>query len=956
MKKKLFRKVIVAVLVFVVAFTSAIPNNAYAMTLGRGRGGFRINFYKTLPDDNGATAKKLLSGDDDTEYALGAAAYFALFASELNIIPNADCEGRAAADELYVTPLETNEYKEMGVKGLTTFGVADDAVATIICNNSISKRFGKNIPVNYSKDHIFVTSTDVTTFEGVYGDSAKKIDAATYKVSPNSIIDFPTEMTYLQETSMLFTSLEAAETDISESHGNVNCTFTGTDTKLNVFNITAEQWTKMVSSNNIDVKVPEDSYVIFNIGGESIVFSGGVKNNLRLNGQSIQQSADENCLVLFNFFEATTVEIDNGTVGNVLAPLAEISNIHPYGHNNGQLIALKIEISNEQGAFGFTMPKSFLPVSAYTVHYVYYDADGELHEIPAALYDEFIGRSSAPNAATDDISSAYKPNDTIQAIDGAAAINSACAVFRLTDGMSIYDTLYDLDFPIQFAVYEDGKSWNDAKTGNDLLNPETYSAMTRKSDIGWTSTYTFARSNVYFVMYPMGKVTIDVSWDDKLNKSNRRPDDFYVALVENVPDAGASTKTAKEKNKQELLENTSTNFSTFDAEVNKDIIFEKYSDTFEYYVPLFGKQPNSNGKDSEYSYGTTADKFGENGLFNIAFEVPEDYADVTVTRVDKNGTTAVDDNGVVAQFHIVLRGEYKAVFYIVDPDTNQRTEVYKDNFYTSGDYAKFRGYATTDVMPSLTNDEITKALANKNIDPVYTVTWKDIKTGRNYEASADEYEFDYEDVIFETTVRRAELMSNSPWLYVHIIRYMDSYYVPGKMLWKRLDMDGTTDPTKNGFGFIQKTDGQTTTDYSYESLKKGDYDDDEFFMFSFVYGIDTDRAVATRATVSTEGFGSDAEIFYEAEKMGVNDGGMTDTFLGMKGGSSLDIHKILEEDNYCQDYDGMRYFRLALPADEFVDKNLYFTVYYIDEDGQESVWFYYFFDMDNNKYWTIEAK
>lgn len=962
MRKNLFRKVVVALLVFVVAFTSTMPSNAFAMSLGKRAGGFKLNFAKTLPNDNGATAKKLLYGDDDTEYALGAAAHFALFASDLNVYATQDCEGRAAADELYLTSIY-GDYADYKFSGLMTTGVLESDTATIICNNSISKRFGRFINPDCGGGRAFVTSTDVTKFENVYGNTAQ-LEANTYKVAPNSIIDFPAEMAYLQETSQLFRSIGAGESKITESDGNVDCVFTGTDSKLNVFTISETEWKKMASVTKnfvFDISVPDNSYIIFNVGGKDITVFGRLKESITLNTKKIEQDKDKpeavkNCLILFNFYEAESIKISNGTVGNLLAPLAEIESMQVGSHNNGQVVGRKITLSNEQGPFGFTMPKSYIPKPAYTAHYMYYDVNGEMKEMSSELYNIFIGRENAPNAADDKFEDAYQAGNNIKAVGDNTEIDEAIEAFKSITGMELFAKQYENGCPIRFAVYEDGTNWNNAKTGNTLLTPETYSKMTRKPDISWGEQYDFDKSNVYFIMYPTAKVTVDVSWDDKLNKSGRRPDDFEVTLIENIPNAENTAKDAKEQDEQELLENETTKETDdiLDPELNKKITYEKYSDGFVYYIPLFGKQADSKGQDSDYTYGTTVGKFGEDGLFDIDYEVPEYYKDVTVTRVDKNGSTPVDEEGVVAQFHIVLRGEYKAQFFIIDENGN-RKEVLKENFYNANndDYDTFRGYGNTGKLPGLTSEEFDSYFEPNANRKDYAVLWKDISDGKYYEMnkSGSTYEFDYEDVVFEANVRRAETLTNHPWLFTHVISYHESHYIPGNMIWKRLEMDHMEYPEAGGFTFIQKND---KTDYSYDTTKAGKYDDEKFLMLTFAFGVDCTRAKATKVTVAKDGFGDQGTIIYTAEKLDTEaDGGCEFTFQPMKDFDALSIAEMVPKDYYISDYEGLRQFSLALPVDVYETENLFFTVYYYDENGQESVWFNYVLNLESNPMWTV---
>ena len=85
----------------------------------------------------------------------------------------------------------------------------------------------------------------------------------------------------------------------------------GTDPVLNVFNVTADEWSGKDLIRNIDA--PAGSTVLVNISGQAVTVSGG---DLRLNG------VDRQHLVL-NFFEATTITSTlSDYQGTVLAPLA----------------------------------------------------------------------------------------------------------------------------------------------------------------------------------------------------------------------------------------------------------------------------------------------------------------------------------------------------------------------------------------------------------------------------------------------------------------------------------------------------------------------------------------------------------------------------------------------------------------------------------------------------------
>lgn len=88
-------------------------------------------------------------------------------------------------------------------------------------------------------------------------------------------------------------------------------TLTGDDPELNVFNLSAEEWS--VSSAGINITVPSGSTVLVNIHGESVEISGV---GMTLDGVSPRE-------VLFNYVNATSLTTSGfAQRGSVLAPYA----------------------------------------------------------------------------------------------------------------------------------------------------------------------------------------------------------------------------------------------------------------------------------------------------------------------------------------------------------------------------------------------------------------------------------------------------------------------------------------------------------------------------------------------------------------------------------------------------------------------------------------------------------
>jgi choice-of-anchor A domain-containing protein len=108
-------------------------------------------------------------------------------------------------------------------------------------------------------------------------------------------------------------------------------TLTGTDKKLNVFNITAAQLTAVTET---DVNFPAGSAVVVNVSGTDIVWGGG---SVCLNGQC-GDSTQANS-VLWNFYEAATITSSGMAIeGSLLAPFATLTARSGGGHIAGQVI------------------------------------------------------------------------------------------------------------------------------------------------------------------------------------------------------------------------------------------------------------------------------------------------------------------------------------------------------------------------------------------------------------------------------------------------------------------------------------------------------------------------------------------------------------------------------------------------------------------------------------------
>jgi choice-of-anchor A domain-containing protein len=109
---------------------------------------------------------------------------------------------------------------------------------------------------------------------------------------------------------------------------------TGTDNKLNVFSITADQLT---SANQIQLIAPVDSSIIVNISGETIDW-GGIGFILPDGGTSCRGGTSAWChRILWNMYEVTTLNLSGiGVQGSILAPYATLDG--GGGNVDGQVI------------------------------------------------------------------------------------------------------------------------------------------------------------------------------------------------------------------------------------------------------------------------------------------------------------------------------------------------------------------------------------------------------------------------------------------------------------------------------------------------------------------------------------------------------------------------------------------------------------------------------------------
>jgi choice-of-anchor A domain-containing protein len=96
----------------------------------------------------------------------------------------------------------------------------------------------------------------------------------------------------------------------------------GTNTTLDVFNLTAAQFDGGGGSQ-LDFVVPTTATVIVNVAGTSLTLNSG--SPILVNGQQESDTNNDNDMILFNFSQAATVNLDAQFDAAMLAPMATLT-------------------------------------------------------------------------------------------------------------------------------------------------------------------------------------------------------------------------------------------------------------------------------------------------------------------------------------------------------------------------------------------------------------------------------------------------------------------------------------------------------------------------------------------------------------------------------------------------------------------------------------------------------
>ncbi|WP_406697627.1 choice-of-anchor A family protein [Singulisphaera sp. Ch08] len=167
------------------------------------------------------------------------------------------------------------------------------------------------------------------------------VTGGTYYDQP---IDFAAARTSLTALSS-FLATQASNGTVGA--GALGLTLTGTSSSLNVFNLTAAQFSS-ANNNGLNILSPVGSTVLINVDGTSPSLANF---QMYVNGSSSETNPLINN-ILFNFSNATTLTDSNVSIyGSVLAPKAALN--FGYNHINGTLIGASLDGHVEAHTYPF---------------------------------------------------------------------------------------------------------------------------------------------------------------------------------------------------------------------------------------------------------------------------------------------------------------------------------------------------------------------------------------------------------------------------------------------------------------------------------------------------------------------------------------------------------------------------------------------------------------------------
>lgn len=228
--------------------------------------------------------------------AFGSAASYNVFVSGSYTSSNSDIEGKLAAG---------------GNVNLTNYAVGQNLTGGT--QNAVVSGGGVTYNSGSVKGNIVSKNTPSLSSFG-YTNGGQTVTGQT---AVNNAINFSQTANYLQKASTQWGNLATTGSIVSQYGG---ITFTGTSNTLNVFNLTAQQFS---AGSYYNFNIPSGSTVLFNITGGTVNFAN--------TGYNLDPTK-----VVWNLKDATAVNVSS-LKGSVLAPKAAING--NYGAINGQLFA-----------------------------------------------------------------------------------------------------------------------------------------------------------------------------------------------------------------------------------------------------------------------------------------------------------------------------------------------------------------------------------------------------------------------------------------------------------------------------------------------------------------------------------------------------------------------------------------------------------------------------------------
>lgn len=194
---------------------------------------------------------------------------------------------------------------------------------------------GMSLPDSDSNGDVLVVGKELSFTNGtvkgdvVYGTTANVSNVTLGSLEQGTPLDFDAAGKELSELAKSLSSLSATGTK-NIAYGGV--TLTGSDSKLNIFNLAA---TDLDGVHSLNLNVTDGSTVVVNIGG----LDATLKNlGININGS---QTTAQRQNVIYNFYEATNLFASGvGIQGSVLAPFAHFN--FDNGQLNGNLIAASL--------------------------------------------------------------------------------------------------------------------------------------------------------------------------------------------------------------------------------------------------------------------------------------------------------------------------------------------------------------------------------------------------------------------------------------------------------------------------------------------------------------------------------------------------------------------------------------------------------------------------------------